>query len=176
MNMQETESEKIIQGVFNDISNSLLERYGANNLLCILAYGTMVTNPEMTDKYSDYDVSVVFKNYPTTPLPNLPKKTNLTILYWPEIQLGGAKFFRLYNHGSFYVHVLAGAISIHGINPFKELIPSLSQKQLRRSLAEQVLVHCSKLSMLAVRPPSPLCHRDIVKYSFRIVQNFYSSF
>jgi len=160
--------------LFDKISKSLLKHYGPREILSILAYGNRIKNQKLVDKHSDYDITIVFKKYPNKNLPSLPPQANITTLFWPDIKLCGVKNFRLYNHGEFYIVILSEAIPLYGTNPFKKLKRLLPQYNILNSLKEQIFLHCSKLSTIALKNDRPLKkHRNIIKYSFRIAQNFY---
>lgn len=115
---------------FYEVKEKLLRHFGSKHLLAILAYGTRVNNKSLVDRYSDYDITIVFKDYPNKSLPPLPTRANVTVLFWPYIKLCGVESFRLYNHGEFYIIVLAGAVELYGSNPFKKLARKLPKKNI----------------------------------------------
>ena len=159
--------------LFYDVKNTIIKHFGPKQIMSILVYGNRINNKKHVDQHSDYDVTIVFKNYPHKNLPLLPPNINLTTLYWPDIKLSGVKNFRLYNHGEFYIIVLSEAKTIHGINPFNKLKMILPKSNILSSLREQVFLHCSKLAAITLEPESLIKKRNICKYSFRIAQNFY---
>ena len=161
------------KNVFHEVKERLVQRFGSKHLLAILAYGTQISNKFLTDRYSDYDITVVFKDYPDRSLPPLPAHTNVTVLFWPDIKSCGVENFRLYNHGEFYIIVLAGAVELYGTNPFKKLVKKLPKRNILTSLKEQIFLHCAKLASIALEPNPAYRNRNINKYSFRIAQNFY---
>ena len=158
---------------FDAIADLLIAHYGKRDILSILAYGTRVSNTALVDLYSDYDITVVFRHYPNKVLPPLPRRADVTVMFWPDIELCGVEHFRLRNHGEFYIYVLAQAVVLYGINPFVDLIQSLSEERIVESLLEQLLLHSSKLASIALLPLSEYRTRSIRKYSFRIAQNFH---
>jgi hypothetical protein len=166
---------KIFQDdLFDKISQKLINHYCKGEILSILAYGNRVHNPQLVDEYSDFDITVIFKNYPNKSLPILPAKANLTTLFWPDLELCGVKNFRLENHREFYIIVLSEAMDLYGENPFKKLKKKLSQQAIAHSLKEQILFHCSKLSSnIMSYKKSDRKKREVTKYSFRIAQNFF---
>jgi len=158
---------------FKQIKEKLVAHYGPDEILVILAYGTRLFNKNLADHYSDYDITVVFKDYPDKALPQLLALINITVLFWPDIEKNGVKNFRLYNHGEFYIAVLAEAIELYGSNPFKELVKEIPKGNLLSSLKEQIALHCAKLASIILEQYSDQKTRNIKKYSFRIAQNFY---
>ncbi len=166
-------SKDIRMGTFVGLKEKLVQHFGPRQILAILAYGTRMSNAALTDRRSDYDITIVFRNYPDRNLPRLPKNVDVTVLFWPDIKLCGAEYFRLYNHGEFYIIVLSGAVALHGVNPFKKLAKELPMENVLRSLREQILLHCAKLATIAMESSPEKSIRNIRKYSFRISQNFY---
>ncbi len=166
-------TSKTEKELFRGVKDRLINHFSPGELMSILAYGNRINNRELVDRHSDYDITIIFKNYPSKNLPSFPAEINITTLFWPDIELCGVKNFRLYNHGEFYVIILSEAKTLYGINPFKKLKKNLPQHNIVNSLKEQVLLHCSKLAAITLEPESLIKQRNIRKYSFRVAQNLY---
>lgn len=158
--------------MFDEITHILVERY-ENNIKAILAYGSRVTNECAVDKYSDYDLTIVFKEYPKFPFPNFPPGADITMVFECELSDDSLSAFNLDGHGSFYLHTLANANCIYGKNPFVRYLRNTPIAEINKSLAEQINSHAWKLQKIALSETGYFRRRQIRKYSFRLAQNYY---
>ncbi|MDN5202394.1 aminoglycoside 6-adenylyltransferase [Fulvivirgaceae bacterium BMA10] len=154
-------------------NDKLLNHFGESEIRCILAYGSRLENYNLVDRFSDYDITVVFKKMPSyqTSIPSI-QEVNLTILIEDEIEKYGIQNFILDNHGVFYLYRLASAKTLWGENTFAGALKRIPVDLLNESLKKQIIIHCWKVQNITLMQTERKL-RDIRKYSLRIAQNIF---
>lgn len=157
---------------FEQLTRKIINNFGSE-LVAVLAYGSRINNRTAVDAFSDYDITVVFSDYPNNHLPHLPIYADVTMVFLSEIELTGVEHFRLDGHGAYYLYVLAHAVALYGENPFSNFAARLDTDSVNMSLREQIVAYCWKLQRIVIQPPTNKKWRDIRKYSLRMAQNYY---
>ncbi|MEG3862645.1 hypothetical protein [Microcoleus sp. herbarium12] len=157
---------------FEKLTIPIIKSFGSE-LVAVLAYGSRINNPNAVDAFSDYDITVVFSDYPNNHLPDLPIYADVTMVFLSEIELTGVEHFRLDGHGAYYLYVLAHAVALYGSNPFCNFAAQLGTDCVNISLREQIVAYCYKLQRIVIQPQTNEKWRNVRKYSLRIAQNYY---
>lgn len=157
---------------FKEFTKKIVSHYG-KELSAVLVYGSRVSNLSAVDVFSDYDITVVFAEYPSHSLPVLHPLADVTMVFLNEVNLIGVHNFRLDGHGPFYLHALANATALYGQNPFPEYAKEIDPLLLRNSLKDQIVAHCWKLQKICLTNDTRRRSREIRKYTFRIAQNYH---
>lgn len=157
---------------FEHLTSQIINNFGSE-LVAVLAYGSRINNQNSVDAFSDYDITVVFSDYPNNHLPDLPIYADVTMVFLSEIELTGVELFRLDGHGAYYLYVLAHAVALYGSNPFSNFADRLDTDSVNMSLREQIVAYCWKLQRIVIQPQTNKKWRDIRKYSLRMAQNYY---
>lgn len=160
---------------FRQAASYFTQSYGEEAILAILAYGSRITNHAAVDAFSDYDLSIIFREYPDKDVDPLPPEFDVSTYVWKDIATLGSSNFFMDGKGVHSLYFLATATPLHGTNPFVGVLAMLDQEILRQDLKRQIIAHCWALGDLAICGQHERKARDIAKYSFRIAKNCYLS-
>lgn len=126
----------------NNLTNIIVNRLGKNRVICIINYGSVLSNSSIEPK--DYDLIVLIKDFNPFDYSILReikinyRKAEIFLDYLNVIKKRGILNYQRGRHGSYFFKVLAYGKCLYGKNYYLKNIKEISLKQIRKDLLYRI--------------------------------------